>query len=152
MSKSKSKTYTTSELARHFNISVVSASRFIVKHKLKPVKTGQHNAKYYSDAVFQQMEEYYQDKPKTQEKQTSPATKDTIIEQLKAQIQEQTAIIELLKQQLTVKDEQIATANRLADQAQQLDLTTHKQAKLPQKASNKETNDERHGWLWKITH
>ena len=83
MSKSKSKTYTTSELARHFNISVVSASRFIVKHKLKPVKTGQHNAKYYSDAVFQQMEEYYQDKPKTQEKQTYPATKDTIIEQLK---------------------------------------------------------------------
>ncbi len=49
---SKSKTYTTSELARHFNISVVSASRFIVKNKLKPVKTGQHNAKYYSDAVF----------------------------------------------------------------------------------------------------
>lgn len=43
---SKSKTYTTSELARDFNISVVSASRFIVKHKLKPAKTGQHNAKY----------------------------------------------------------------------------------------------------------
>src|SRR5690625_549065 len=101
MSKSKSKTYTTSELARHFNISVVSASRFIVKHKLKPVKTGQHNAKYYSDAVFQQMEEYYQNKPKTQEKQTYPATKDTIIEQLKARIEEQAEIIELHKQQLT---------------------------------------------------
>src|SRR5699024_11415877 len=79
------------------------------------------------------MEEYYQNKPKKQEKQTYPATKDTIIEQLKAQIQEQAATIELLKQQLTVKDEQIATANKLADQAQQLDLTTHKQQKsLPQ--------------------
>lgn len=59
---SKSKTYTTSELAKHFDISVVSASRFIVKHKFKPIKTGQHNAKYYSNAVFKQMEEYYQNK------------------------------------------------------------------------------------------
>lgn len=149
---SKSKTYTTSELARHFNISVVSASRFIVKHKLKPIKTGQHNAKYHDDAVFQQMEEYYQNKPKAPEKPTYATTKDTIIDQLKAQIQEQAATIELLKQQLTIKDEQIATANRLADQAQQLDLTTHNQSQLPQKALNKETNAERHGWLWKITH
>lgn len=152
MSKSKSKTYTTSELARHFNISVVSVSRFIVKHKLKPVKAGQHNAKYYDDAVFQQMEEHYQNNPKTPKKPTYATTKSAIIDQLKAQIQEQAAIIELLKQQLTIKDEQIATANRLADQAQQLDLTTHNQSQLPQKALNKETNDKRHGWLWKITH
>ncbi|OTA75894.1 DUF536 domain-containing protein, partial [Limosilactobacillus reuteri] len=105
-----------------------------------------------SDAVFQQMEEYYQNKPKTQEKQTYPATKDTIIEQLKAQIQEQAATIELLKQQLTVKDEQIATANKLADQAQQLDLTTHKQQKsLPQPLSNS-NETVKHSWFWKITH
>ena len=88
MSKSKSKTYTTSELAKYFDISVVSASRFIVKHKFKPIKTGQHNAKYYNDAVFKQMEEYYQNNPKTQEKQTYPATKDAIIDQLKARIEE----------------------------------------------------------------
>lgn len=152
MSKSKSKTYTTSELAKHFDISVVSASRFIVKHKFKPIKAGQHNAKYYGDVVFKQMEEYYQNKPKTQEKQTYPATKDAIIDQLKARIEEQAEIIELLKQQLTVKDEQIATANRIADQAQQLDLTTHNQAKLPQKTLKKEQSNERHGWLWKIIH
>lgn len=130
---SKSKTYTTSELARNFNISVVSASRFIVKYKLKPAKTDQHNAKYYDDAVFQQMEEYYQSKPKSPEKTTYAITKDAIIDQLKVQIQEQTATIELLKQQLTIKDEQIATANKLADQAQQLDLTTHNQSQLPKK-------------------
>ena len=98
------------------------------------------------------MEEYYQNKPKTQEKQTYPATKDAIIDQLKARIEEQAEIIELLKQQLTVKDEQIATANRIADQAQQLDLTTHNQAKLPQKTLKKEQSNERHGWLWKIIH
>ncbi|WP_318529355.1 MULTISPECIES: hypothetical protein [Lactobacillaceae] len=32
-----------------------------------------------------------------------------------------------------MKDEQIATANKLADQAQQLDLTTHNQSQLPKK-------------------
>lgn len=154
MSKSKSKTYTTSELAKHFDISVVSASRFIVKHKFKPIKAGQHNAKYYGDVVFKQMEEYYQNKPKTQEKQTYPATKDAIIDQLKARIEEQAEIIELLKQQLTVKDEQIATANRIADQAQQLDLTTHKQQKGLPTSSNEETlnKPETHGWFWKLTH
>ncbi|MCM6806778.1 DUF536 domain-containing protein [Levilactobacillus brevis] len=53
---------------------------------------------------------------------------------LQAQTKEQSAFIELLKQQLEVKDEQIATTNRIADQAQQLDLTTHKQSQpsLPQ--------------------
>jgi Protein of unknown function, DUF536. len=49
------------------------------------------------------------------------------IEQLKARGKDQSAMIDLLKQQLSVKDEQIASANRLADQAQRLDLTTHKQ-------------------------
>lgn len=151
-SKSKSKTYTTSDLAKHFNISVVSASRFIVKHKFKPVKTGQHNAKYYGDAVFKQMEDYYQNKPKTQEKRTYPAIKDAIIDQLKARIEEQAETIDLLKQQLTVKDEQIATANRIADQAQQLDLTTHKQQKpLPIQSENEQPNNKR-GFLWKLFH
>lgn len=79
------------------------------------------------------MEEYYQSKPKSPEKTTYAITKDAIIDQLKVQIQEQTATIELLKQQLTIKDEQIATANKLADQAQQLDLTTHNQSQLPKK-------------------
>lgn len=80
---------------------------------------------------FSRWKEYYQSKPKSPEKATYAITKDAIIDQLKVQIQEQTATIELLKQQLTIKDEQIATANKLADQAQQLDLTTHNQSQLP---------------------
>ena len=55
MAKSKTKTYTTSDLAREFSISVVSASRFIQKHHFKPVKTGNHNAKYYSNSVYQEI-------------------------------------------------------------------------------------------------
>lgn len=153
MTKSKSKTYTTSELAKHFHISVVSASRFIVKHDFKPVKTGNHNAKYYSSAVYQQMKKYYQNKPKSGVKQSHPATKDDIIEQLQARIKDQTATIEVLKQQLNVKDEQIANAIRIADQAQQLDLTTHKQQKsLPEQSSENPDKNAKHGWFWKLTH
>ena len=54
------------------------------------------------------MKKYYQNKPKSGVKQSHPATKDDIIEQLQARIKEQAATIELLKQQLTIKDEQIA--------------------------------------------
>lgn len=153
MAKSKTKTYTTSELAKSFNISVVSASRFIVKHNFKPVKTGNHNAKYYSDTVYQQMKNHYQNKPKSKVNQNHLATKDDIIDQLQARIKEQTDTIELLKQQLSIKDEQIATATKIADQAQQLDLTTHRQQKsLPEEPQANHSKDDNHGWFWKLTH
>ena len=49
-------------------------------------------------------------------------------------IDELTATNELLRQELDVKNKQIDSAIRLADQAQQLDLTTHQQKNLPEKA------------------
>ncbi|MGX5166283.1 DUF536 domain-containing protein [Limosilactobacillus reuteri] len=153
MAKSKTKTYTTSDLAREFSISVVSASRFIQKHQFKPVKTGNHNAKYYSNSVYQEMKKYYQFKPNSEVKQHKNATKDDIINQLTARVNEQAEIIKLLKKQLTIKDEQIATANKLADQAQQLDLTTHQQQKsLPAKLPKEETDNIGHSFFWKIFH
>lgn len=153
MAKSKTKTYTTSDLAREFNISVVSASRFILKRQFKPVRTGNHNAKYYSSDVYQEMKKHYQFKPKTGVKQHKNATKDDIINQLTARVNEQAEIIKLLKKQLTIKDEQIATANKIADQAQQLDLTTHRQQKsLPEEPQANHSKDDNHGWFWKLTH
>ena len=153
MAKSKTKTYTTSDLAREFSISVVSASRFIQKHHFKPVKTGNYNAKYYSNSVYQEMKKYYQFKPNSEVKQHKNATKDDIINQLTARVNEQAEIIKLLKKQLTIKDEQIATANKLADQAQQLDLTTHQQQKsLPAKLPKEETYNIGHSFFWKIFH
>ncbi|WP_418524789.1 DUF536 domain-containing protein [Limosilactobacillus vaginalis] len=153
MAKSKTKTYTTSDLAREFNISVVSASRFILKRQFKPVRTGNHNAKYYSSDVYQEMKKHYQFKPNTGVKQHKNATKDDIINQLTARVNEQAEIIKLLKKQLTIKDEQIATANKIADQAQQLDLTTHRQQKsLPEEPQANHSKDDNHGWFWKLTH
>lgn len=128
MANTNTKIYSTTELAKVFSVSVASISSYIKKHNLKPVKTGDFNAKYYNNEVLQQLKKHYFSKSKSSLKQRQ-ITKDDVITQLKARINEQSAIIDLLKQQLAVKDEQIATANRIADQAQQLDLTTHQQAK-----------------------
>ena len=157
MAKSKTKTYTTSDLAREFSISVVSASRFIQKHHFKPVKTGNHNAKYYSNSVYQEMKKHNQFKPNTGVKQHKNATKDDIINQLTARVNEQAEIIKLLKKQLTIKDEQIATTTKIADQAQKLDLTTHNQKGLiSAEDSNHKSyianKESQHGALWKLFH
>lgn len=103
------------------------------------------------------MKKYYQNKPKSGVKQSHPATKDDIIEQLQARIKEQAATIELLKQQLTIKDEQIATTTKIADQAQKLDLTTHNQKGLiSAEDSNHKSyianKESQHGALWKLFH
>ena len=126
MTETKTKSFTTSQLASICGVSVASASTYIQRHHLKPVKTGEHNSKYYDSGVLRAMKSYYRSKTKSGQKQRQ-TTKDDVTKQLQARIADRADTIELLKQQLAVKDEQIATANRIADQAQRLDLTTHKQ-------------------------
>ena len=89
------------------------------------------------------------------QKQTSsdnyrPATKDDIISELRSRIDELTATNELLRQELDVKNKQIDSAIRLADQAQKLDLTTHQQKSLPEKVvkSTVEEPNEKKKSFW----
>lgn len=127
MVKVKSKNYTTSELAKELGVSVPAISNLVLKLKLKPVKTGKHNRKYYDDAVYKELKEHYEgsrNKVKTEVKST---TKDKLIEEQKERIADLQAQIEFLQKQIEVKDQQIKLASQLADQAQKLDLTTHKQ-------------------------
>lgn len=127
MVKVKTKNYTTSELARNLGVSVPAVSKLLLKLKLKPVKTGKHNRKYYDEAVYKELKEHYEgsrNKVKTEVKST---TKDKLIEEQKERIADLQAQIEFLQKQIEVKDQQIKLASQLADQAQKLDLTTHKQ-------------------------
>ena len=62
MSKSKSKTYTISMMARECGVSVASISKYVKRNKLKPVEAGQNNAKLFSDVDFQHIKSYYQSK------------------------------------------------------------------------------------------
>ena len=134
LDKSKSKTYTTSELAQYFSVYPSTITRFAQKHNIHPVSITQNNAKHYYISDFSSLRK----KSKTV-KATTKKTKETVlIGQLKLRIQEKQnqikdlrKTIEVLQKQLAIKDEQIATANRIADQAQRLDLTTHKQQELP---------------------
>ena len=149
MTETKTNTYTVSELARIADVTPASMSAYILKLGLKPTKTGKYNRKYFSQADYDQIMEHYHKQPKTKTK-TPKTTKDDII-------RTQQRLIDVLREQLSVKDKQIETANRLADQAQQLDLTTHQQQKLLPKDASKtdktETKTEKkHGLFWKLTH
>ena len=133
-------------------MTVASVSKYVKRHSLKPIETGKNNSKYFDEAVLSEIRSYYKDKS---EKQTSsdnyrPATKDDIISELRSRIDELTATNELLRQELDVKNKQIDSAIRLADQAQKLDLTTHQQKSLPEKVvkSTVEEPNEKKKSFW----
>lgn len=160
MAKTKTNTYTVSELARIADVTPASMSAYIQKLGLKPTKTGKYNRKYFNQADYDKIMEHYHKKPKTEAK-TTKTTKDDVINTQQRLIDEQARTIDLLREQLAVKDKQIETANRLADQAQKLDLTTHQQQQkeLPKNVSNSEDEkqtetktSEHHGFFWKLTH
>ena len=152
MGQSKRKTYTVSQMARICGVTVASVSKYVKRHSLKLIETGKNNSKYFDEAVLSEIRSYYKDKS---EKQTSsdnyrPATKDDIISELRSRIDELTATNELLRQELDVKNKQIDSAIRLADQAQKLDLTTHQQKSLPEKVvkSTVEEPNEKKKSFW----
>lgn len=157
MRQSKSKTYTISDIAKICGVSVASVSKYVKRESLKPVKTGKNNSKYFSDAVYQEIKSYYADKVKKNQQEASsnhgPASKDDVIRELRARINDLIATNELLRKELAVKNQQIESAIQIANQAQQLDLTTHNQKALP--GETVKTNDEtvkEHGFWWKLTH
>lgn len=149
MCKSKSKTYTTSEIAKHFNVNISTVTRFAQKHNIQPVKVTQNNAKHYYINDFSGLHKNH----KKSDSKPKKNKETVLIEQLKIRLSEKQnqindlrQTIELLQKQLVVKDEQIATATRIADQAQQLDLTTHKQQELPENQVKKGTTKQKKHW------
>lgn len=147
-----------SELAKLSGVSVASISKYVKKNRLKPVKTGENNSKYFDSAVYNKVLTHYRTKVKTEGK--SQNNKDLVIEAQRETIDQLKDTVKTLKEQITilntqleVKDKQIATANQLADQAQHLDLTTHTQQKLPDapNATNIST-EKKHGFWWNLTH
>lgn len=127
MVKVKTKNYTTTELARDLGVSVPAVSKLLLKLELKPVKTGKHNRKYYDDAVYKTLKEHYESSRNKVKSEVKSTTKDKLIEEQKERIADLQTQIQFLQKQIEVKDQQIKLASQLADQAQKLDLTTHKQ-------------------------
>lgn len=153
VNKSKSKTYTTSEIAKKLNVSVSTITRFAQKKKINPVAITQNNAKHYYISDFADLHK----KEKIGGNKSKKVKDGTLIEQLnirlkdkQSQIDELKTTIEILQNQLDVKDKQIETANKIADQAQQLDLTTHQQANNETKTIENKTEDKKNGFWYRF--
>ncbi|WP_041822140.1 hypothetical protein [Limosilactobacillus reuteri] len=154
--KTKTKTYTTSELASVFDVSVGSISALIKKWNLKPVKTGNNNSKYYDMAVFERLERHY-DKSKQKRDKTSnnrDLKTDLAVAQsenqlLRDQLDAAKSTIEILRNELKIKNSQIDKLQDLTNQAQQLDLATHSQhQELLEQKSTQPTKQKRGLFNW----
>lgn len=156
MVKTKTKSMTISQMAKTSGVAVSSVSALVTKWGLKPSKTGQYNSKYYSAEDTERVLDYYQSKSKTDTKTSTRPTQMDMVKNLQRLVDQQQGEIEVLRHQLDVKDRQIEILQQLVNQAQQLDLTTHKQSdtKLLETKTKTEQSpsDDNHGFFYKLFH
>lgn len=154
--KTKTKTYTTSELASICGVTVGSISVFIKKNNLKPTKTGKNNAKYYDDSVLKQLRLHYEkskskrDKTtNTQDLRTQLAVSNAENDLLRNELETAKSTIKILRNELKIKNSQIDKLQDLTNQAQQLDLATHSQhQELLEQKSTQPTKQKRGLFNW----
>ena len=123
--KQSEKEYTQTEIANILRVSKATVSRYI--KKLDVSGNNINNSKVYSETVLKQLKKEI--KPHKNKEKTHISTISLLQEQI-AQLKSENAT---LKEQLKIKDEQIKTANRLADQAQQLNALDKKEIEPPKK-------------------
>ena len=171
MGESKSKTYTITDIAKASDVTVASVSKYVKREKLKPVKTGQNNAKFFSHKDFEDIVAYYKSKRQDGKANHVQTTKDDVIAK-------QSETIELLKQQLAEKDKQIERQNtqidhlttavgnigdltkqvaKLTENAQQLQLVEKvnvNESELVKPVNDENNDDEKqeHGAIWRWLH
>lgn len=171
MGESKSKTYTITDIAKASDVTVASVSKYVKREKLKPVKTGQNNAKFFSHKDFEDIVAYYKSKRQDGKANHVQTTKDDLIAK-------QSETIELLKQQLAEKDKQIERQNtqidhlttavgnigdltkqvaKLTENAQQLQLAEKvnvNESELVKPVNDEKNDDEKqeHGAIWRWLH
>ena len=144
--------YTINEIIREAGIARSTFDKFVESNNLRPVKTEKRGKKFYSlkDKEFV-VSHYVRGKGKEEkEKFTNHKAErhDEIVELLREQVQQLKKANEqlvhdndILTDQLKVKDDQIAAAHQLADQAQKLHLGLEKQVKALTGDTNKPVVD-----------
>lgn len=162
-------------MARDCGVSVASISKYVKRNGLKPVETGQNNAKLFSDDDFQRIKSYYQSKRENEESvsQSPHVTNADLINHLEDTIDD-------LRKQLSEKDKQIDRQNTqidaltqavgnvsdltkkvasLTENAQQLqlaekvDINESKPVKPVNTGQDSEDDEQKqHGAVWKWFH
>ena len=129
--KQQIKYYNQTEIADILGVSTATISRYI--NKLNISGNTQNKEKLYPETILKQLKK--QLKPTNNNKTHAPSTIQLLQDQI-AQLKDEN---KTLKEQLKIKDEQIKTANKLADQAQQLNALDKPKLEEPKKKKH---------WLW----
>lgn len=129
--KQQIKYYNQTEIADILDVSKATISRYI--NKLNISGNTQNKEKLYPETILKQLKK--QLKPTNNNKTHAPSTIQLLQDQI-AQLKDEN---KTLKEQLKIKDEQIKTANKLADQAQQLNALDKPKLEEPKKKKH---------WLW----
>ncbi|CAI2675161.1 hypothetical protein HW41_00015 [Apilactobacillus kunkeei] len=116
---------TVKEMADAVNVSLSRMYRYIEKNKIEPVNKSEKTKKYSEDAqsaIFQYFTgtDDIHIKNNSKENENSENTDKTTANTTENEL------IELLKQEITNKNNEITTLHRLLDQQQQLDLANTK--------------------------
>lgn len=129
----KEKLYTINEIIKDAGIARSTFDKFAESRNLRPVKLEKRGKKFYSLKDKELVVSYYTSGKGKEEKEKftnhKAERRDEIIDLLREQIQQLKRTNEqlvhdndILSNQLKAKDEQIASAHQLADQAQKLHL------------------------------
>lgn len=148
--KQKEKFYNQRQIADILGISKATASRYL--SKLDISYTEENGAKLYSETVLKQLKSEIKSSKISSKisaiKRTVPTATELLqnqVEQLQEQIKQLKEEIQILNNQLKIKDEQIKTANKLADQAQQLNRLDKKELPKPEQIKDKVPR-KKHWW------
>lgn len=144
--KQKEKFYNQRQIANILGISKATASRYL--SKLDISYTEENGAKLYSETVLKQLKSEIKSSKISAIKRTVPTATELLqnqVEQLQEQIKQLKEEIQILNNQLKIKDEQIKTANKLADQAQQLNRLDKKELPKPEQIKD-EVPRKKHWW------
>lgn len=135
------KLYTINEIIKDAGIARSTFDKFAESNNLRPVKTEKRGKKFYSLKDKELVVYHYLNGKGKEEKEKYTNHKaerhDEVVDLLKEQVQQLKQANEqlvhdndILTDQLRAKDEQIASAHQLADQAQKLHLGMEQQMKM----------------------
>lgn len=143
--KQKEKYYNQRQIADILSVSKATASRYL--NKLDVSYTEENGAKLYPETVLKQLKSEIKSNKATAIKRTVPTATELLqnqVEQLQEQIKQLKDEIQILNNQLKIKDEQIKTANKIADQAQQLNRLD--KTELPEPKIEDKPEKKKHWW------
>lgn len=149
---SKEQVYTINEIIKDAGIARSTFDKFADSRNLRPVKIEKRGKKFNSLADKELVVKHYKqgEGRKEKEKYTNHKEErhDEVVDLLKEQVQQLKQANEqlvhdndILTDQLKVKDEQIASAHKLADQAQKLHLGLEQRMQMLPGGSDKDVVD-----------